>query len=1076
MNKEQQERPAVPITRVRVECEIGMTNGGNTHNKFLAVLDDDVPMRDLLKALSEQYNSYYRKSTGLCIIEQAKDESGERLPRVGRVGDTLKHDDLLRLRGRQLLPEVVEDSAISWLFRTPAPPTANHEMTPATCNAIAEALLPTLIPSLIPALVTALVPALVPALAPVFSQSVTAIREAPRPHPHRRAHDSQDTDSETTTMNDDINRDNVPSANSDDIEQDNSSPESGSFTSETEDDKAPAAMVEQVVRVEAASDNNSSNSDSSDNDEDTEAHKEIIRYKVTVGLKEDAAQTAKAHDNALMSLFKSDPLMDEDTDSSDEDEDMSPVKEVPHSNLLIVAQAAPVFDDLMSPKVVQIKPMETPAKVMVTKPTYSNGLDSLVLAQTASSSSTSTSPASSRSPSLAPVRSPAPSPAPVPRRESMSLFTTPAIPSSISPSANKTSAVPTRIATSPVMSRMLTSAAKNPSTGSDQSRRLVSSERPMKSKAFAGFAIAVPQDPFRSFSAGIGKEYDESEDDEDEDDITSSQDFLYSAKSRPTPVRAFSPIVKDEGDEEEGMLQDMYRLPAVQVKHEIQNEQFKERVKGEDNVASITTSEPSAQASLVNIKEEPLSQNVATSIAKHQDSVNTLATSLLDRQEEDEDEDGPLSPEISPPGALLEYLNRPASSSLRTIGQIPGSSGAGKHLPLSTKPVQVTSRSGSVFNMLVYPTFADHAKNQGPDKVPDRSVDTTEIEDFLQKDMGGLSRDKSLTSAPFFLPRVDPVSAAVKAESLSPGPVSSPVLDPGRDFGEESTVSPELRPSASPMVIARTNESHQAVDELKLDSNNHDDEHHHGISDDEDSIFNIPSAQPIVLGSEAMANIPDGPYSQDDTRDAMDEVYSSASDFSEDDDEPADSGLKRKTLTSSSGQELKRQRIVSSPSSDDDSDDSDDSDGDGKKAAGKGDSVVQPHPLDVLDDLPLFSSRSSLPSMPTLTSLSQEHSVKAKKMGSLELALQQQQDDDDDDGDDSTAVKRTGPTTVASRSARGGWSRGGSTSAAARGAGSSGHGRGGSGGRGGRGGVTIAGAGRRAGGVKPSGGLEDLFA
>ncbi|KAG0373471.1 hypothetical protein BGX24_011670 [Mortierella sp. AD032] len=959
MNEEQQERPAVPITRVRVECEISMTNGGNTHIKFLAVLDDDVPMRNLLKTLSEQYNSYYRKSTGFCIIEQAKDESGERLPRVGRVGDTLKHDDLLRLRGRQLLPEVVEDSAISWLFRTPAPPTANHEMTPATCSAIAEALLPTLIPSLIPALVSALVPALKP-----HGLILTAAR----------------------------------------------------------------------TTVRTQSDDNSSSSDSSDNDEDTEAHKEIVRYKATVGrketgLKEDAAQTAKAHDNALMGLFKSDPLMDEDTDSSDEDEDMSPVKEVPHSNLLIVAQATPVFDNLMPPKVVQIKPMETPAKVMATKPTYANGLDSLVLAQTASSSSTSTSPASSRSPSLAPVRSPAPSPAPVPRRESMSLFTTPAIPSSISPSANITSAVPTRIATSPVMPRMLTSAAKNPSTGSDQSRRLVSSERPMKSKAFAGFAIAVPQDPFRSFSAGIGKEYDESEDDEDEDDITSSQDFLYSAKSRPTPVRAFSPIVKDEGDEEEGMLQDMYRLPAVQVKHEIQNEQFKERVKGEDKVASITTSEPSAQASLVDIKEEPLSQNVATAIAKHQDSVDTLATSLLDRQEEDEDEDGPLSPEISPPGALLEYLNRPASSSLRTIGQIPGSS--------------------------------------GPDKVPDSSVDTTEIEAFLQKDMGGLSRDKSLTSAPFFLPRVDPVSAAVKAESLSPGPVSSPALDPGRDFGDESTVSPELRPSASPMVIARTNESHQAVDELKLDSNNHDDEHHHGISDDEDSIFNIPSAQPIVLGSEAMANIPDGPYSQDDTRDAMDELYSSASDFSEDDDEPADSGLKRKTLTSSSGQELKRQRIVSSPSSDDDSDDSDDSDGDGEKASGKGGSLVQPHPLDALDDLPLFSSRSSLPSMPTLTSLSQEHSVKAKKMGSLELALQQQQADDDNDGDDSTAIKRTGPTTVVSRSARGGWSRGGSTSAAARGAGSSGHGRGG---------VTIAGAGRRAGGVKPSGGLEDLFA
>ncbi|KAG0269956.1 hypothetical protein BGZ95_001850 [Linnemannia exigua] len=1094
MNEEQQERPAVPITRVRVECEINMNNGGNTHNRFLAVLDDDLPMRDVLKVLSKQYNSYYRKSSGLCIIEQAKDESGGRLPRVGRVGDTLKHNDFLCLRGRQLLPEVVEAAAISWLFHSSVP-AAYHEMTPATCAAIAEALLPTLVPSLVPALVSALGPVLAPAL----SQNVAVIRGAPRPHRHRLPHDNQDTDSETTTMNDDINRDDVLSANDDDIEQDISSPspESGSSSLVSKDDEPPAVVVERAARVVTVCEDNSSDSDCSDNDEDTEAHKETVGrketgFKDTVGFRVDAAQTAKAHDNALMNLYKSASLMDEDTDSSDEDtdssdedENLSPAKDVTHSSSLIVAQAAPAIDVLMAPKVVQVKSMETPAKVAVSKPMYSNGLDSLVLAQTASASSASTSPVSSRSPSPTSVRSPAPSPAPMSRRESMSLFTAPAVTSSTPPSASKTPAVPTRTATSPVMSRILISTAKKPSTGSDQSRSLVSSERSTKSKAFVGFAIVVPQDPFRPYSPGTEKEYDESESDEDEDDINSSQDFLYSAMSRPNPARAFSPVIKNEGDEEEGMLQEVYRFPAAQLKREIQDEEVKEQVNVEYRVESIITSELPCQVSLVDIKEEPLSQKFVTAIAKHRDSEDTPATSLLDRlhnktpqtlevldnKEDDEEEEGPLSPEISPPGALLEYLNRPASSSHQTIGQIPGSSGVGNHPLLSTNPVQVTSSSGSVFNMLVYPTFADHAKNQGPDKATDCSVDTTEIEAFLQKDMGGLSRDKSLTSAPFFLPRIDSVPAAVKAESLSPHPVSS-VFGPGRDFGDERTISPELLPSAIPMVIPRTEECLQGIDELKFGSNsNHNNKHYHGTSDDEDSIFNIPSAQPSVLGSEAMAKIPDGPYSQDDIRDAMDEHYSSSSDYSDDDNEPADSSLKRKSLTSSSDQELKRQRIVSSPSSEDDSDDSDDSDGD--EAAGKGVLAVQPHPLDALDDLPLFANQSSLPSMPTLTSLSQERSVKTKKMGSLELALQQQQVDDNDE-DDSITTWRTGLTTVANRSARGSWLRGGSMrAAAARGVGSSVRGRGG---HGGRGGVTIAGAGRRAGSVKPSGGLEDLFA
>ncbi|KAF9127704.1 hypothetical protein BG015_004500, partial [Linnemannia schmuckeri] len=286
----------------------------------------------------------------------------------------------------------------------------------------------------------------------------------------------------------------------------------------------------------------------------------------------------------------------------------------------------------------------------------------------------------------------------------------------------------------------------------------------------------------------------------------------------------------------------------------------------------------------------------------------------------------------------------------------------------------------------------------------------------------------------------------------------------------------------------------------------------HLLSDSEDSIFNIPSAQPPASpGTEiAAVKAPNGWV--DDTRDAMD-------DFQFSDEEERNASLKRRMLEMDKEDELleseyeqkptdipegmfgpnrirppgqpeyryktvfkdivftpspsqesvvqsKRPRL-SSPSSSSASSsgsDSDSSDASSDEDDDKG--AKKPHPLDALDKLPMMiSSQSSLPSMPTLTSLSQERTTKTKKMGSLEMALKQHRGDDDEDDDDDFAItiKRTGPTAVGHGRGRG--ARGGAAFP----------------GRGGRGGVTIAASGGRAGSVSSrvkasGGGLEDLFA
>jgi hypothetical protein len=42
---------------------VALSGGGTTERKFLAILDDDVPMRDLPKHLTQQFNIMYRKKS-----------------------------------------------------------------------------------------------------------------------------------------------------------------------------------------------------------------------------------------------------------------------------------------------------------------------------------------------------------------------------------------------------------------------------------------------------------------------------------------------------------------------------------------------------------------------------------------------------------------------------------------------------------------------------------------------------------------------------------------------------------------------------------------------------------------------------------------------------------------------------------------------------------------------------------------------------------------------------------------------------------------------------------------------------
>jgi hypothetical protein len=989
-------------------------------------------------------------------------------------------------------------------------------------------------------------------------------------------------------MNEDLNHVSEESSSSEsdkDMDQDSSS--------ESEEERPKAA----ILLDEASSDSDSSDSDSSDSDNDEDEHKkgaaaQIVR-KVDVQTtveepKKDAAEVMKDNNNALVDMFKDNAQTDSDSDSSsDEDEDSSTriaVPRVPSQAAAVVKEetdveemdtiinkpivpthSAPSAISSKSPEPAKVNPATSPIKAIDAKPVTSSGLGSMPIGQsTASSASASSSPASSRTSSPTPVRSPAPSPAPVPRRESVSIFAAPAIIPAASPlskmeplsyqSSPYSSFASVTPATSPSMSRVASSsssALKRPST--DQSRPAVSPDRPKKKQA--GFAITVPQDHFRAFSPEIKQEYNSAEDSEEEGYFVSSQDFLYTALSRPppSPARAFTPVDEDEeqdvpvyrslnlvvkqeqddqteedqSDEEQAVRRNVVSVMLDDDDEEESEKEFAQlKSENEDEAEeipmSITSSyEPSSsQVSLVDIKEEPLSQNPSRLLAKYRESeegdkANTTAAPVISKisttrvpsvYDDEEEEDEKLSPEVSPPGALLEYLKKPLAPPAMKKEQ-PGLSTAPRHplsapaspapapVPVPTPSVKVTSPSKVLSNtMSAYPTFASLASIRGPD-VQDPTSNTDEIVAFLDKDMEGLSRDSSLTGPPYFLSSHPSVTTPKATTPALPVPIS-PVQGPS----DESTVSPELRPSVSPMFVPKMEDHHKEMDELDL--NNHASNHNSQlISDSEDSVFNIPSAQQPVPDGERVPTTPKKAFAAtngwvDDTRDAMDDYhsYSSGSD-SDEDGKPSnipkgmfgpnkiakrrpedrhETAFKDISLIPFSSQDHvpKRPRISSSSPSatsasgsndEDSSDEEDSSDDENHPPHGRS---TDPHPLDALAELPMMiSSQSSLPSMPTLTALSQERNTKTKKMGSLEMALKQSHGDEEDDDDDDfvISIKRTGPTATG-RSTRG---RGGAASSPGR--------------RGGRGGVTIAAAGGRVGGVsnkgRPSGGgLEDLFA
>lgn len=1018
-------------------------------------------------------------------------------------------------------------------------------------------------------------------------------------------------------MNDDLNHvseESSSSENDEDMDQDNSS--------ESEDGrpKAAAAVLEKEIKDQTYSDSDSSDSDSSNEDNDEDQHRkeaapaaEIVRkedvQKNVEEPKKNAAEIIKDNDNALVDMFKDDAQMDSDSDSSsDEDEDRSACIASPRivSQAAVVVQKEPLVEESKdaiintpivpthsapsvilpkSPEPVKIKAATSPIKVIDTQPATVVGLDPLLSGQsTTSSSSASSSPTSSRSSSPTPVRSPAPSPAPISRRESVSIFAEPAIIPAASPLSKKEplsgysspyrASTSATSASSPVMSRVASSsslALKRPST--DQPRSVVSPDHPKKKQS--GFAIAVPQDQFRAFSPEVKQEYNSGEDSEEEGYFVSSQDFLYTALSRPlpSPARALTPVGEDEDfvedqdmpvyqplnlvvkqeddqiEEDQSDNEQAVHRKVVSVRMDDDDDEDSEKEsaqlksesededEAEESAMSITSSsEPSSsQVSLIDIKEEPLSQNPSILLAKYRESeeekkTNTTAAPVISKisttraysaYDEEEEEDERLSPVVSPPGALLEYLNKPPAPPAVKSQQL-GLSTTPKHplwapespapapVPVPTPTVKVSSPSKALSNtMSAYPTFASLASIRGPD-VHDPTSNTDEIVAFLDKDMEGLSRDSSLTGPPYFLSSRPSVTTS-KATTPPPAP-ASPVLG----LGDESTVSPELRPSVSPMVVPKIEDHHKEMEELDL--NNHISNHTSQLlSDSEDSVFNIPSAQqPVPLGEQAFTTPKKTSAATngwvDDTRDAMDDYHSSSSSSDSDDDEdtsnrrylslaeseyeekPTDipKGMfgpnkitnKRKpqyryetvfrdiSLTPFSSQDHvpKRPRNSSpSPAASSSGSDSssvvDSSEDEDHQPNGKS---TDSHPLDALGELPMMiSSQSSLPRMPTLTSLSQERNTKTKKMGSLEMALKQSHDDDDEDDDDFViTIKRTGPTAVG-RSPRG---RGRVASSP-----------GGRGGRGGRGGVTIAAAGGRAGSVSnrgraSGGGLEDLFA
>ncbi|KAF8933129.1 hypothetical protein BGZ47_011018 [Haplosporangium gracile] len=1201
----------MPVYRIAVNCTVTLNGGGTAHEKYLAILDGDTPMRDLAKHFTERFNINYRKRHGLCIIEEVLDGSGGWMELVGLVRECLKSDEELSVKGRQLSKKAIEQAAFSWFFSPPAitTPLITQELTTAMRTTLAQALTPALIPSLIPALV----PALAPALAPALLQSVAALRGSspspPQPRSdrliassHNKSNMLQDTESEseTTTMNEDIGH--VSEENSSESSSESDEDMDRDSSSESEDERPKAVVEEKEIQEESSSEKSSLGVDNDEDDDEDEDKKEAVAQivKKDVQMKEieskkDVAEIMKDNDNALVDMFKDDVHMDSDSDSSSDEDEVKSSVVVPQvvsqtsvtkvepqvketkdtiniiSKPLVPAHFAPSLALPKSPKPDQVKTATSPAKVVATKPIISSGLESLLLAQSPSSSSASSSPASSRSSSPTPAISPAPSPAPIPRQESASNFAAPAVVANTSPLPKKvplsdasSSSSPYRAftalvpATSPAMSRTTStssssSALKRPAA--DQSRRIVSPERPKKKQA--GFAIAIPQDPFRAPSPEVKSEYN-SDEESDGGDIRSSQDFLFSALSRlprtPSPVEdeeedvpiyiPLNLVVKQEEEEEDHSDDEQVRRDVIPVKIDDQQEDDGDNSEKEvdepltseatsQKPMSITSSsEPtSSQVSPVDVKEESLSQNLSSELAQYQKAEeqanNTTATAsalpklsttpriAYSEEEEDEEEDERLSPVVSPPGALLKYLKSskpPAASpkeqqpNLSTTPKYPLSAPASPApalvpVPAPLAPIPTTPSKSLSDTMAAYPTFASLASLRGPD-VSDPTSNTDEIVAFLDKDMEGLSRDSSLTGPPYFLPARPPVPAHHPNNNVT---VTRVAATP--PLGDESTVSPELRPSVSPMVVPKIDDYNKDEEMGELDLGGI--HKSHLLSDSEDSIFNIPSAQPPTSpGTEiAAVKAPNGWVN--DTRDAMD-------DFQFSDEEERNASLKRRMLEMDKEDELseseyeqkptdipegmfgpnrirppgqpeyryetvfkdtvftpspsqksvvqtKRPRL-SSPSSSSASSsgsDSDSSDASSDEDDDKG--IKEPHPLDALDELPMMiSSQSSLPSMPTLTSLSQGRTTKTKKMGSLEMALKQHRGDDDEEDDDNFAItiKRTGPTAVGRGRDRG----------VPRGAASAG-----------RGGVTIAASGGRAGSVSSrgkssGGGLEDLFA
>ncbi|KAF9140965.1 hypothetical protein BG015_001456, partial [Linnemannia schmuckeri] len=783
----------MPVYRIEVNCTVTLNGGGTAHEKYLAILDGDTPMRDLAKHFTERFNVNYRKRYGLCLIEEVLDGSGGWLELVGLVRECLRSNQELLVKGRQLSKKAIEQAAFSWFFSPPAitAPLITQELTTAMRTTFAQALAPALIPSLIPALV----PALAPTLAPALIQSVAALRgpspSPPQPRSHRLIASShnksnmlQDTESEseTTTMNEDIGH--VSEENSSESSSESDEDMDRDSSSESEDERPKAVVEEKEIQEESSSEKSSLGVDNNEDDDEDEDKKEtvaqIVKKDVQVkGIepKNDVAEIMKNNDNALVDMFKDDVHMVSDSDSSsDEDDAKSPVvvpqvvsqaavtqvepqvKEtkdtaITISKPLVPAHSAPSLALPKSPKPDQVKTATSPTKVVETKPIISSGLDSLLLAQSPASSSASSSPASSRSSSPTPARSPAPSPAPIPHQESVSNFAAPAVVANTSPLPKKvplsdaSSSSPYRAftapvpVTSPAMSRT-TSTSSSSSTlkrpAADQSRRIVSPERPKKKQA--GFAIAVPQDPFRAPSPEVKSEYN-SDEESDEDDIRSSQDFLFSALSRPP--RTPSPV---EEDEEEGMpvyipLNLVVKQEEEEEEEEEENQSDDEEVRrdvisikvddqqeddGDDSekevdepltseatsqkpMSIISSSEPtSSQVSVVDVKEEPLSQNPSSELAQYQEAEEqanntTVTASVLPKlsttprtayseEEEDEEEDKRLSPVISPPGALLEYLKSSKLPPTSPKEQQPNLSTTPKHpllAPASPAPAPV---------------------------------------------------------------------------------------------------------------------------------------------------------------------------------------------------------------------------------------------------------------------------------------------------------------------------------------------------------------------------------------------------